>query len=183
MTKRRTFSDRVAEMKDRLKTLSTDELRARLMSATVTKEAAIACRDLLNERDSSADIPIAAPLEIREDRPLSAEEEAMLRWLLSRADPRGRSFLPQMESARVVSRCGCGCASVAFSIDGREPPVGSGLDQISHDYYWTLPSGGICSVFVFAKNDQLAGLEVWSVDGVETPAFLPRIDQLRATSE
>ena len=117
---------------------------------------------------------------IRDERSLTSHERELLRWLLSNADSRGKSLLPQIERARVVSRCRCGCASVDFSITGMESAAGTGLEQISHDYYWNTPNGGLCGIFAFARNDQLAGLEVWSVDGVETPASLPCLDQLRA---
>ena len=38
-------------------------------------------------------------------------------------------------------------------------------------------------VFVFAEQEQLAGLEVWSVDGEETPTSLPEPRQLVSWQE
>ncbi len=114
---------------------------------------------------------------IPDDRPLSDAERKLLRFLLSNAERRGQSFLHQVDEARVAARCRCGCASVDLSINGKIS-LGTGLEPISRDYYWNTESGGLCAVFAFAKDDQLAGLEVYSVDGADIPGTLPPLDNL-----
>ncbi|MEO8382494.1 MAG: hypothetical protein ABI779_22735 [Acidobacteriota bacterium] len=118
------------------------------------------------------------PISVPENRPLSEEERELVRFVLTEGDDRARSFISQIEHAWVRARCGCGCASVDFSIDGVKPDPHDGLEQLGDDFGWLGPAGGICSVFVFALDDLLAGFDVWSVDGVETPVELPPIESL-----
>ena len=102
----------------------------------------------------------------------------MLEWLLSAGDDRARAFLSQVDRARVVSRCGCGCASVDLKVDGVPQSDGSGVEDLV-EYYWLGPGGGLCAVFAFASHGRLAGLETYSVDGVETPSELPTAEKLK----
>src|SRR4051812_48743027 len=102
---------------------------------------------------------------IAEQRPLSDEERALVRWLLEHGEPRASQFLSQLEDACVVSRCGCGCASVNFAIGGQTPSCVGGLDVLS-DFYWHDHEGHASGVFVFACEELLAGLEVYSLDGL-----------------
>jgi len=104
---------------------------------------------------------------IPEDRPLSAQELALVRWLLDHGAPSARTYLGEIETLRVVSRCGCGCASVDFV---NAPPAG--LDVLS-DYKWQDEQGRLFGAFAFAKAGKLAGIEVWSIDGRATPSSLP----------
>ena len=107
------------------------------------------------------------------------EECEILRWLLQNGGTRGQALLSQIGAAHVISRCGCGCASIDMSIGGKIPAPGAGLEQVSPDYFWDAPGGGLCSLFAYAKGGQLAGIEVWSLDGEEVPTSLPLIEQLR----
>jgi hypothetical protein len=112
-----------------------------------------------------------------EERPLSAEETALTTWLLEHGEPTARQFLPQVTHARVVEHCPCGCASVDFAIDGQRAPAGTGLDILA-DYQWRGSHGELFGVFVFAREDLLSGLEVWSIDGQSTPTTLPQPSEL-----
>jgi hypothetical protein len=116
---------------------------------------------------------------IPEDRPLTAREAALVRWLLEHGKPEASGFIPQVADARVVSRCPCGCASIGFSVAGVVPPAQAGMDVLS-DYVWQAGDGTHCGVFVFARGGQLAGLEVWTADGTEPVTSLPTVEQLRA---
>jgi hypothetical protein len=115
---------------------------------------------------------------IAEDRPLTAQEAALVRWLLEHGGPEAVGFLPQLPELRVVSRCPCGCASIDFGIGGTVPPARTGM-QVLSDYVWLTAGGAQCGIFVFARGGQLAGLEVWSVDGLESVLSLPPVEQLR----
>ena len=114
--------------------------------------------------------------DIPEDRPLSDEERSLVRWMLEHGESHAPSFLSQLEQARVGSRCRCGCASVNFSVAGKEP-AGTGMDILS-DQVWEEGEGHF-GVFVFGLSGSLAGLEVYSLDGAVTPTWLPRSEQLR----
>jgi hypothetical protein len=117
---------------------------------------------------------------IPEDRPLTVEEMQLIRWLLEHG-PVGAetpTFLAQLDQARVVSRCPCGCASINFAIAGQLPPPGAGL-QVLSDYQWVGNAGAEFGVFVFAKAGVLSGLEVWSIDGLAAANHLPKIESLK----
>jgi hypothetical protein len=72
--------------------------------------------------------------EIAEDRPLSDEERFLVHWMLEHGESHAPAFLPQLEQARVASRCRCGCASIDFSVAGKQSSV-TGMDILS-DYVW-----------------------------------------------
>jgi hypothetical protein len=118
---------------------------------------------------------------IREERPLTVEEAALVRWLLEHANcgVDTTTHLAQVERARVTARCGCGCPSIDFAIDGQELPANTGL-RVLADYFWTRADGAVYGVIVFAKGHLLAGLEVWSCDGTNTPDCLPSTSALKS---
>ncbi len=51
--------------------------------------------------------------------------------------------------------------------------------EVLSDYEWRGPGGELFGVFVFACDGVLAGLEVWSIDGLLTPKLLPNISDLK----
>ena len=101
---------------------------------------------------------------VPENRPLSEHEEALVRWMLDRGTAAATRFLPQLAEARVVSKCGCGCASVDFSVGGVVPLPGDGIGILA-DFDYRTAEGHPCGAFVFERAGLLAGLEVWSMDG------------------
>jgi len=113
---------------------------------------------------------------IPEDRPLSGQETSLVRWMLEHGAPEAAKFLPQLPDARVASRCPCGCDSVNFSVAGVSPPPG--VLGILGDFQFRTPEGHLCGAFVFERAGVLAGLEVWSIDGLTVPSTLPAIDKL-----
>lgn len=117
-------------------------------------------------------------LRIPDDRPLSAEETELVCWALEHGLPGSVTYLPQVNRLRVISKCRCGCASVDFSFDGVLPNYRTGLEVLS-EHLWGTGGVDLCGIFVFARNEKLAGLEVWSVDGQVTPTELPKIEDLR----
>jgi hypothetical protein len=121
---------------------------------------------------------MAGTASIPEDRPLTTHEAALVRWILEHGTAPAASFLPQLAEARVVSRCYCGCASVDFSIGGVVPPPGDGIGILA-DFEYRTAEGHLCGAFVFERAGLLAGLEVWSVDGLSTPSTLPAIEQVQ----
>ncbi|HEV2790364.1 MAG TPA: hypothetical protein VGV69_03595 [Solirubrobacterales bacterium] len=113
-----------------------------------------------------------------EPRPLQPEETAVIRVLLDHADFDGRAeLLAQVPTAKVVGRCGCGCATVELAVDRAPaddavprpiPNQATIFDEVGD------PIGG---VLLFAKDGCLAELEVYSF-GKEPIATLPRPERL-----
>ena len=60
------------------------------------------------------EMPEFVPVPTQQDRPLTEQERSLVRWLLEHGNPDAAEFLPQLADAWVVSRCGCGCASIDF---------------------------------------------------------------------
>jgi len=46
------------------------------------------------------------------------------------------------------------------------------------DYAWRTKAGGLCGAYLFTRRGHLAGLDLWSIDGAETPSTLPEIQAL-----
>ncbi len=112
---------------------------------------------------------------IPEDRELTPTEYAITRWLLEHGKPEALQFIEQLEHARIVSRCPCGCASVDFEISGL--PKGQGGMNILSDYLFgdeSDPKG----IFVWECNGILAGIEVYGL-ATDAPKNLPSIESLR----
>jgi hypothetical protein len=110
--------------------------------------------------------------EIPEDRNLSEVERTLIQWLLAHGHEKASSFAGQVVGIRVISRCACGCASINFDCAGhgwRSP----GPMTVLSDYQWQDPEGRLFGVFLFSKSGHLAGLDVWSIDGLATPVALP----------
>lgn len=122
----------------------------------------------------------SSPAKIPEERALTDDERALVVWLLHHGQPGASVFASQACSARVAARCGCGCASLDFALEG--DPGGHAPPGIAvfAEFCWRADQGGLCGVFVFARGPHLAGIEVWSIDGVETPRRLPAPRELRA---
>ena len=119
-----------------------------------------------------------AATSIAEDRELTSQEHALVQWLLEHGEPDATAFLPQLETARVASRCSCGCASIDFSIAGMQPTRDDGGMDILSDYSWRDSAGHLFGAFVFARGRRLAGLELWSIDGQATAKHLPQTREL-----
>jgi hypothetical protein len=110
------------------------------------------------------------------NRPLTAEERRLVRWLLEHGTPEGRRLLPQLDHVEVAPwRCPCGCASINFVIAGRAPPDG-GMNVVADFVYGEGEETK--GVFVWETEGVLAGLEVWAVDN-DAPKTLPSPDELQ----
>ena len=115
---------------------------------------------------------------IPDDRELTAKERRLVEWLLDRSSADSNRYRSHLVDARVAARCYCGCASVDFAIGGVVPKRGEPISILS-DYEWVDSDGRVFGVFVFARCDLLAGLEVWSQDGMAIADYLPDVTNLR----
>lgn len=109
-------------------------------------------------------------------RELSEMERDTVRWLLRHGTEAAADYLPHAERLTVVGGCPCGCASVDFALDGMaaEP---SGLKIIS-DHWWADDQAHVGGIFLFAMSGQIAGIEVYSMDGICDVSTLPDLDRL-----
>jgi hypothetical protein len=112
-------------------------------------------------------------------RPLQPEERAALLALLSYAAFDGRdALLDQVDAARVVGFCGCGCATVDLAVEGA-PSTTSVEHPIPNEAVVLDEDGdGIGGVLVFVREGYLASLEVYDFNGVPISPF-PSTDRLR----
>jgi hypothetical protein len=104
------------------------------------------------------------------NRPLTAPEHALARWMLENGLPEAKAFLEQLEIAEVTPwRCPCGCASINFQIQGR-CPAPDGVHVIGDFLCGAVdaPAGA----FIFESDGLLAGIEVYSMAS-DAPSVLP----------
>lgn len=114
------------------------------------------------------------PQPIPDERPLTPEERRLARWMLEHGIPEAHAFLPQLERARVVSRCPCGCASIDLEIEGRAAP-GGGM-RVLGDFVF----GGednLAGAFIYEQGGVLSGIEVYGLAG-DAPSTLPAPEAL-----
>lgn len=121
----------------------------------------------------------AASQSVVVNRSLTAGERLLIRWMLEHGVPGGLSFLAQLENAKVVSQCACGCASINFEIAGQPTPQGN--VGILADFVFGSEAN-LCGIFVFEKSGVLAGLEVHGL-AVNPPSQLPTPAELRPISD
>ena len=117
------------------------------------------------------------PSTITEDRPLTPAEAEFIRWLLDNGSDHARQFLAQLNRARVIDRCSCGCASINLSIDGNTYYGKTGMEVLC-EYRWNAAQGEF-GVFAFACGDLLAGIDLWTVWGDHPASYLPATSLLR----
>jgi hypothetical protein len=117
-----------------------------------------------------------SPTSIPEDRPLTAQEQRLARWMLEHGEPGAREFLPQLDRARVVSRCPCGCATLDLQVDGFVRPRG-GVMRVLGDFVFD-DGDQVSGAFIYEIQGGLAGLEVYGLSG-DAPKVLPASGVLR----
>ncbi len=116
------------------------------------------------------------PTSIPEDRPLTAEERWLARWMLEHGTPDARRFLPHLERARVVSRCPCGCATIELQVDGFPLPAEGGIRSLGD---FSFEDGDeVSAVFIYQRGGVLAGIEVYALSG-DVPRVLPTPEVLQ----
>ena len=114
------------------------------------------------------------------NRPLTADEEHLIRWMLEHGERDARVFLPQLEKAQVAPwRCPCGCASFNLSVEGLPEPSG-GRHVIADFIFGTTED--LSGAFVYEQSGVLAGLEVYGLAG-DAPKSLPSPESLRSFSD
>ena len=115
-------------------------------------------------------------VELPRPRALTEAEHALLARLVTFADVPALS--EQIATARVVSTCDCGCASVGLRTEG--PPVPATavarLSDTARDDYFAVSAsgGGDVSVVLHVVGGFLEELEIFAGEGV--PVAAPHTD-------
>jgi len=118
-----------------------------------------------------------------EDRPLSADERALVERLLREfSPPEAVVFLPQLDHIRVTGRCSCGCPTVDLTVPPEfrvtspcpERPLADAMGRVN---------GKVVGIMLFHNGGLLCLLETYRLeDFSEDPFGLPAIDTLEPCS-
>jgi hypothetical protein len=104
-------------------------------------------------------------------RALSGEEAALLRFLLDHEAP---SRVTELDTLKVVARCGCGmCPSILFGHGSSTEPVTSGPIAEVASYRGRNAEGLTVGVVLIDRNGKLAELEAWSPEGEDIASWPP----------
>jgi hypothetical protein len=108
------------------------------------------------------------------ERPLSQEELALVRWLLTNAPVAGSlaDLAPLVASLRVVGRCSCGCPSVDFRSNGQSSPFRPIADATGR-----TADGAQVGVILWGHEDVISGLEIYQMVGLVRE--LPAVESLK----
>ena len=103
-------------------------------------------------------------------RPLSDKERRLARWMLENGNPDAAAFLTQLDNAEVTPwRCPCGCASINFKVAGM-PAAPPGVHILADFVFFN--GDELAGIFIFSSNGILSGLEVTGLAG-DAPKELP----------
>lgn len=109
------------------------------------------------------------------DRPLTEEEMFLARWMLENGNSEAALFISQLEKARVVGLCGCGCPTIDFKVEGFPDPAGG--VQILAEYRFGTDEDP-ADIFIFERSGILSGFEVCSY-GDGPVRILPQPSELK----
>lgn len=114
-----------------------------------------------------------------EDRPLSDAEKAIAERLLREAAPsEALAFLPQLDHARVIGRCSCGCPTIDLTVPSgyrvadppQNRPLADGVGRVN---------GKLVGVMLFQSAGLLDSLEVYRLeDDSNDPFGLPAVETI-----
>ncbi|MBK8303582.1 MAG: hypothetical protein IPK98_09370 [Chloracidobacterium sp.] len=123
------------------------------------------------------EVPLRTPEECKVARDLTPEERSLGEWLLKNGEKGADKFLDQLERAKVVALCPCGCASIDFRVEGLPEPVG-GLHPLGDFVFGDESTDDLGGVFIFEQNGVLGGIEVYTFCEI-TPTIFPKPSELR----
>ncbi len=109
-------------------------------------------------------------------RMLSAEESALLTWLLEHGVEGSDQFLCQLPFMKAEPSCSCGCPSLALRVIGHVPPILNQPRMIA-DYLGKV-DGKLVGLILWNAGGQLSELEVYDLEGVDRTFGLPAIETL-----
>lgn len=110
-------------------------------------------------------------------RPLTQEEEKLLRWILEHGSDEARSYLPQIEGIRAKFSCSCGCPSISLVVSNGALNTVTAKERIVADLTGRTSEGISVGVLVFQDEGKLSELEVYPYDN-DGEFGLPTIESL-----
>lgn len=109
--------------------------------------------------------------EVEPLRPLTNEENELVRWMFGHGSEDLRSYAPQIEGMLGARWCDCGCSSIRLEV-AEGAPLGRDIGQrVIGDFEGKTPRGERVGILLFQRGGKLELLEVYSFD-----AQLPRDD-------
>ena len=109
------------------------------------------------------------------ERQLSTAERTLLEWLLAHGGPDASKYKSQIDSLRVVSRCGCGCPTVDFALHSGHK---MGASEVVAEAGGQSPEGVSVGVILHARDGELSELEIYSTQGEDVAFHLPLPESL-----
>jgi hypothetical protein len=115
-----------------------------------------------------------------EDRPLSADERALVGRLLREfAPPEAIVLLPQLDHARVTGRCSCGCPTVDLTVPPEFRAENSCPERPLADAFGRV-NGKLVGVMLFQSGGLLCLLETYRLEDFgDDPFGLPALDTIQ----
>ena len=110
-------------------------------------------------------------------RSLSPQERAVTQWLLDHADPKATHFIHQLDVVLVTGLCDCGCPTISLLVPHETPGAFSRRNLIATAI--GIVDGRWVSLMLMQSEGYLTCLNVHSLDSIERPYGLPRLDSLR----
>jgi hypothetical protein len=110
-------------------------------------------------------------------RPLTDEEEKLLRWVLEHGTDEAKSYLPQIEGMRAKSSCSCGCPSISLFVSDNAPAGILTKERVVADLSGQAPEGISVGILIFQDEGKLSELEIYPYDN-ERKFGLPTIESL-----
>jgi hypothetical protein len=110
-------------------------------------------------------------------RPLTPEEEKLLRWVLEHGTDEAKSYLPQIEGMRAKTSCSCGCPSIVLVVSDDAPAAIAAKERIVVDLSGQTAEGISVGVLLFQDDGKLSELEIYPY-GDEGKFGLPTIKSL-----
>jgi hypothetical protein len=106
-------------------------------------------------------------------RPINDAEASVVERALAVAatDDSASAMIGQVRSLQVVGRCECGCASIDFRSLQKEQTA-----RVIADAVGVTPSGEPLGLILWALDNELTGLEVYSY--TDAPAPLPEVTSI-----
>ncbi len=96
-------------------------------------------------------------------RNLTDEERTLLAWLANSVDESRPGYASQVDTAKVVGHCECGCGSISLGVFGC-PTVRPGRRGLLTSYCGHTRDGRYFDVILFARDGYLDYLEIVTYD-------------------
>jgi hypothetical protein len=111
-------------------------------------------------------------------RDLNNSEKELILWMLENGNDNSKEYINEIDKLSVASKCPCGCPSINFAYDHKELSYKNGMKPIA-DFIYKSKKANLCGAFLFLLENHVGGLDIYSIDGNETPDELPSKNMLK----